>query len=609
MRYEAAYQPDNATLVVTGDVAPAAVLRLARTAFGPLHGHAHVAHARAAAPVARGFTVKLGPFFDGLVDVALASHGERATDSAAEEVTAELLGPTHAPLRDALLGASGPCETYQVDDDREFDGGLYHIVCHLEHGVAPRDAIRTIRGALRRLAAHPPAATEVAYARRADLASTAFYRDSVSAEADYFGGNIALLNADPRADEADIARMSGAAVKAVLRRWAEPVGFGIATAKLDIAPNTAPERRERLEHVAPAAGGGAVVEPPWTRSAAGTLRTGDEPAVDAFALPNGVRVFVEPRRGNGTVYVRAGLDASARRVRYGAVSEAHRVRVAGEHAIVVDDAGADIGMHGFAHELPTMLRLIAEPWRSARGGPRFQAHPEHAWIAVTGDVDPIVVRARAAELFGTWHVAALPPASPAPERPSKSNPQRLPQPMIVRVGTSTVRALMMQRAPAGDDPDRVAMTLLDEIIGGGGDIDSRLVSDVRRSRGLAYTIGTFYDADAGRFYVFFETPRRGFRATRAAVRDVIRGVQTHPVTSEELGRARHKLLADALREQSEPTGILDRLSAAARERRPPDDLQSLAARYGAVTLADVRRVARTRLTPDRMAEFDEGPVP
>jgi predicted Zn-dependent peptidase len=181
--------------------------------------------------------------------------------------------------------------------------------------------------------------------------------------------------------------------------------------------------------------------------------------------------------------------------------------------------------------------------------------------------------------------------------------------MIVRVGTSSVRTLLMQRAPERDDPDRAAMAILDQVLGANGDLDARLGTEVRRRRGLAYMVGTFYDANDGRFFVLFEAPRARFRAARAAVRDVVGGLQKNPVTSEELERARHKLLAAALRDESDPTGILDRLSTAAREHQPPDDLQTLAARYGAVTLDDVRRVARTRLTPAAMVEFDEGPVP
>ena len=606
--YEAAYQPDNATLVVTGDVAPDAVVRLARTLFGPLHGHARIAHPHAAAPVARGFTVRLSPFDTRLVDVALAAHGERASDSPAEEVTAELLGPEHVPLRDALIGAGKPCASYEVDDDRVLDGGLYHIVCRLEIGIVPRDAIRTLRQALRTLAARPPSATDVAYARRADVATAAFARDSLSSEADYFGGNIAMLRTDPRRWEADSARVSAAAVAAVLQRWAEPVGYGIALTERDApAAQGAPDRRERLEHVAPAAEG-AAVEPPWARVQPHGVRTEDVAPVDAFALANGVRVFVEPRRGNGTVYVRGGFDAGPA-VRFGPSRFPELLRIAEEHAIAIDDSSDGIGLHGYARELPTMLALIGARMRTVRSVVGQKPSPAHAWMAVTGDVDPDMMRARAGVVFEGWHAAhAEPSASPRPSPAPMKNPN-VSRPMVIRVGTASVRALLMQRAPEGSDPDRPAMTLLDEVLGANGDLDARLATEVRRRRGLAYAVGTFYDGDNGRFFVFFEAPRARFRAARTAVRDVLGGLQKNPVTTEELERARHKLLAAALHDDASPTGILDRLSAAARNHQPPDDLQSLAARYDAVTLDDVRRVARTRLTPNAMMEFDEGPVP
>ena len=607
--YAAAYQPDNATLVVTGDVAPDTVVRLARTLFGPLRGHARIVHAQAAPPVAHGFTVRLHPVDSRLVDVALAAHGQRANESSAEEVTAELLGPDHAPLRDALTGDDGPCSSYTIDDDRSLDGGLFHIICRLKFDAVSSRALDTIRRGLRRLAAHPPPARDVAYARRADLASSAFARDSLSGEADYIGGNIAVLRADPRRWDEDTARVSRADVAAVLQRWADPVGYGVALTGSTAYTDGGAERRERLEHVEPAGDGGPAVEPPWARRAPRGLRTGDAATVDAFALANGLRVFVESRHGNGTVYVRASLDRANRARLYRVSDSGNVTRVAEAHAIAIDDSG-DIGMHGFARDLPTMLRLIAKFWRTPASRYALRAHPEGAWIAVTGDVDPLAVRARATEMFGGWLAAAHPAPSPSPSaQPALLKSSGPLRPLVFRIGTSSVRTMFMQAAPGRDDPDRMAMALLDEVLGGNGELDSRLGTEVRRRRGLAYTFGTYYDADNSRFFVYFEAPRARFRAARAAVRDVIGGARTHPVTSEELERARYKLLASALRDESNPSGILDRLSAAARNHQPPEDLQTLAARYDAVTLADVRRVARTRLTADKMLEVDEGPVP
>ena len=286
-------------------------------------------------------------------------------------------------------------------------------------------AIEGIRRALRRLAAHPPTPAEVARARRDDVASAVFGRDALTDQADYFGGNIALLRMDPRRGEADTARVSAADVAAVLREWAKPVGFGIATAAPpSITQGAKPERRERLEHVPPAMDE-PDVEPSWTRLAPRGIRAGDAPAVDTFALPNGLRVFVEPRHGTGTVYVRAGLGSRERIRDPDAKSVARLARIVAQHEIVLDD-GAGFGMHAYARELPAMLRVIAELWVPASRAPGRSRppRPEHAWIALTGDVDPLAVRARTTELFGAWHVSASPEPSPSRPRPHRRGPRR-----------------------------------------------------------------------------------------------------------------------------------------------------------------------------------------
>jgi predicted Zn-dependent peptidase len=617
--YDAAYQPDNATLVVTGDVTPAAVQRLARALFGGLHGHAKIVRPPAAVPAAHGFTVRLGPFMQRVVDVAVAARGEGAADSAAEEVTAELLAPEHATFGDAL-GDDSPCASYAVDDDRNLVGGLYQILCYLKPQATPQGAIDAVRRALPRLAAHPPAEADVARARRAIVASAVFGRDALKDEADYFGGNIALLRMDPRRGEADDARVSAAEVAAVLRQWAQPVGFGIANAgRTSFTQSDKPEQRERLEHVAPPLDD-TDVEPPWTRLAL-HVQAADAPAVDTFALPNGLRVYIEPRRGSTSVYLRAGTDPQRGMRMPNVPSMTQLQRIVDQHGIVLDD-GSQMGMHANARELPAMLRIIAGMWQPSTRASRGP-HPDDAWIALTGAVDPLAVRARVTALFGGWHAADASPtpapsavASPAPSastgparRGSPLSDQPLPKSNIFHIGIASVRTALVQHAPARDDPDRVAMSLANEILGGDGDLDSRLGTDVRRRRGLAYSVNSMYDADLGWFAILFDAPRKRFRAARAAVFDVMAGLKTHPFTNEELARARHKLLAAALRAEADPSGVLDRLATAARERRAPDDLQSLAARYDAVSLADVRRVAATRMTPNAMMEFDAGPVP
>ena len=268
-------------------------------------------------------------------------------------------------------------------------------------------------------------------------------------------------------------------------------------------------------------------------------------------------------------------------------------------------------MHGFARDLPTMLRLIAEFWRTPASRYALRAHPEGAWIAVTGDVDPLGVRARATRAVRRMASRRGSGPSPSPSaQPAPLKDSRPLRPLVFRVGTSSVRTLLDAARTGRDDPDRVAMTLLDEVLGGNGDLDSRLAIEVRRRRGLAYTIGSHHDPDIGRFFVYLRIaarpiPRRARArcATSSAARERIPSrAQSSTARATNCSR-RH------CAHESNPSG--HPRPAQRRRAQPPaaGGSASLAARYDAVTLADVRRVARTRLTPDTMIEFDEGPVP
>jgi predicted Zn-dependent peptidase len=601
--YDAAYRPDNATLVVSGDVDPRRVFALARTIFGPVRGHANVAAVPSEHVRSRGFVVRLNSVAERIVDVALESHGQLAADGSAEGVAAELLDSTHAVARAALID-SGPCASYDVDDDTQLYGGLYHVLCHLDSAVGPTAAIRSIRRTLRQLAVHPPRAA-IEYARRADIAASAFARDSLASEATFFGSSFALQHTDPRQFDVDTAHVSDAEVAAVFRRWSDPVGVGIATGSFRISIRDEPGRKTRAEHVSPPAHDDSDVEPAWTRAAAVPLRSTTSTPVETFALPNGLRVFVEPRRGNGTVYIEAGFDQAPNSGRLALQQVERSNRIAERNAIVLE-SGLEPAMHGFAREFPTMLGLVAGIWKAA---PRAGLRPDRAWIVVVGDIDPLTVRVRVAQFFGGWHVAAVSSPQPSPSpRPwlARRGRNRI---LTIHLSAPSIRAAFLQAAPGRDDPDFAAMTILNEALGGDADFDSRLVRDLRTRRALVYSVASAYDAGDKMLMVTFEAPRRDFPAARAAVRGVLERMRSNGVTVAEAQRARHKLLAKALRAEAGPNGVLRRLVRAARRHEPPEDLATLAARYDAVTLDDLNRVARTRLTPDTVTELVEGQIP
>ncbi len=605
--YDAGYAPDDATLLVAGDVDPARMLRTIAATFARVRARAHVAPQQSERVASRGFVVRTQARRTRMVDVALELHGVQGAGALAEELAVELLQPSHALLRDALV-RDGPCDSYEVDDDVQQFGGLAHVVCRLDDETEPAKALQAMRAAIAALATHV-SASALADARRADRAATDYASDSLEDESDLWGTSVATMHATPPDLDRRIARVPDAAVLAVLRRWSQPVGVGIAGGALPQNEFGVDEsrRQSRGEHVPAPSRLEPIALPPWARIA--PLPEASIAPVDAFALPNGLRVFVQRRPGARTAYMRGNFENSVWLDVAPPVRE--RLEREAEHRAIVLDIGTPTSAHGYAADLPVMIAILRDAWRTrppraaknlrsliARHAPQ----PRHAWIAVTGDVDSSAVFAQVARAFAGWG---------NPPEPSTSAPRThasMPPRLTVSVGPSAPRAsaYFVQEAPKREDADFAAMSLLNAILGGEGDFDTRLMREVRERRGLAYGAGSTYDPARGLLGLYFDASSAEFAAARAALRQTVEQLRAGPIGADELARAQRKLLAAALRAEASPDGVLDLLGAAADERRTPDDYDSLAPIYRSVSVADLERVARAQLHPDRMIELDEG---
>jgi zinc protease len=416
--YDDAYTPDNATLVVTGDVRPAMLLPLVRRLFGPLRGRARTAQSDADTPVHRGFTVRMRAAGPNVVDIALESHANNEAAGAVESVAAELIGDDHPALGDPL---DGPCASYAINDDTDAGGGLFHIVCRQRWRSEPQRVVRIVHDRLLELAAHPPHA-QIARAKRAIIDASASPLDDLAAEAAMFGGSYADTDRDPRADDAIIARVTDLQVAAVLRRWAVPLGIGIvgSITRGSVHVDDAPRRHVLLN--ARTRPDEPLRRPSWAEAASRAplhVSALPAPALTAFALPNGVRAFVQRTAPHGRIYLRAGFDdpdtfgaplelgvgrLAEYLLAYGSRNwtEARRNRVAEERGMTIYVA-AEISAEGHARDLPVMLDILSDAWRRPAIGSndvmsgKFGLF-EH-FLHVNGDPDATTTAALARQLY------------------------------------------------------------------------------------------------------------------------------------------------------------------------------------------------------------------
>jgi predicted Zn-dependent peptidase len=153
-----------------------------------------------------------------------------------------------------------------------------------------------------------------------------------------------------------------------------------------------------------------------------------------------------------------------------------------------------------------------------------------------------------------------------------------------------------------DNPDIHALEVMNEILGG-SDFTSRITKRVRSDEGLAYSAGSGLSFGAfypGRFRAAFQSKSRTVAYAASLVMEEIRRIREEPVTAAELETIRNSLI------ETFPSSFASRAQAmsvfASDEytRRDPTFWASYRDRIRAVTAADVQRVARTYLTPEKM---------
>jgi predicted Zn-dependent peptidase len=162
-----------------------------------------------------------------------------------------------------------------------------------------------------------------------------------------------------------------------------------------------------------------------------------------------------------------------------------------------------------------------------------------------------------------------------------------------------------------DHPDRYAIQLLATALGGG--MSSRLFSEVRERRGLAYYVyGLNYAyTDAGTLYAQAGVDIARIDDAVATIAGELRKIAVEPVPAEELEKARNFAKGRFVLQLESPQGLmLFGLRKEVLERRLPDPDEVLRG-LDAVTSDDVARVAAELITPERLrlaviGPFDDG---
>jgi zinc protease len=687
--YNEWYRPNNATLVVSGDVRAADVFAEAERWFGGIPSAPLPARRQYALAPAHGVTwTHFADYPYTMVDEAYAAPGNAKPyehDQVRNDVALGAIFNDRGPFRRALID-SGLALAYEPNPLEDRRASVVHVMLVVAPGHTASEVRAAYENTMAKLLRDGLDPDLFAASKRSQLASMTYAKDSIVGLGTAVGENMvfpgdtppsqfyALYGAITRDEATAVARRvyAKASVVAVL----EPTAFDPAKAKApaSVSSSVTDDFGARVPT-------GPLQQPAWMQTALAKpleLRSSVDPVVTT--LPNGMRLLVQRVASNPTVFVdgivrtspafdptgKEGLgELTSGLMQYGSAKYDYDAQ-----RKVADDRAADLefgfafSAHGRSSDFVPLLDVLADDVRhpllpadklalvrgqlSAYAGRRalqagFQAQrvfdaslypagdpalrvpsaasfdrltaddvasyraqyvrPDLTTLVVVGDVDPAEVARVVTQRFGDWTANG-----PTPDPHLPTIPLPLPRTSYVETATQDISVELGAPAAARTAPDYDALALANAIYGGGS-LDTRLFHEVRERRGLVYTAGSSLEAnrDRGTFTVSFSAVPAKIDAAETIVRAELRRMQDEDVSSEELARAKTRLVAQQLNAEQATSAIAGDLLRISLDELTPSYYSTLAQRYAGISAADVRRAARTYFHPDNLVEVRIGP--
>ena len=311
--YRKWYTPGNAILVITGDVDPAATMAKIKQLFSDIPNHPLPPHPDVDLKPVKSETFTLDsnlPYVLGFI--AYRFPGTSSPDYAASQILADVLASQRAdlygmvPAGKALAAEFGMAETYPK-------ASVAYGLVALPSGVDASSAIQEMRQILSSYAAKGVPEDLVEAAKRSELASAEFQRNSIPGLANVWSNALAAEGRNsPDEDIEAIKRVTLADVNRVAKQFLADQNS--ITATLKPVPTGQPVSGKGFggaEEVT-SAPTKPVQLPAWAATSLAQLKVpSDYITVSDITLPNGLRLIVKTDPTSPTVSVLGSVKHNA----------------------------------------------------------------------------------------------------------------------------------------------------------------------------------------------------------------------------------------------------------------------------------------------------------
>jgi zinc protease len=311
--YHEWYAPNNATLVIAGDVSHQAIFAKAQRFFGAIPGKKLPSAPDRNPVAATGQIVEAQfPFPFEILDLAYSVPGDKQAGEPAVSTLATLLENQRSPFYQALV-QSNIALAIESGADTQLRGGLLNVFIILNPGHSGAEAQAVFQATLDQALKSGFSPDIVTAAKRLTIAERLYSADSIDGIGSLAGYTYGIVGEKIADEDRRLAALTGDDVLAAARTYlSRPTVVG------HLRPNASPPKGNSNKSDAAASDdfskrvpSGPIVEPVWIAKAVRTPTTARSAlAPVAFALSNGLRVIVQQKNDRPTFVLRGSIASS-----------------------------------------------------------------------------------------------------------------------------------------------------------------------------------------------------------------------------------------------------------------------------------------------------------
>lgn len=217
-------------------------------------------------------------------------------------------------------------------------------------------------------------------------------------------------------------------------------------------------------------------------------------------------------------------------------------------------------------------------------------------VVIVGDIDKAAAAAALDSIFGDL------PERANVELVAKVEPRAAAAPVVVERDLPSASAAFGLASIASDHADFPALEVLNHIIGS-GDFDAVLTEEIRVKRGLAYSVqtGLVHDSITSLLLGAFSTKNDTMASALGVLKEVLVRTARDGPSPGQFENAKRYLTGSFLLDFDTNAKVASSLLSIWVDGEGPDYLQRRNQKINAVTLADVKRVARDVLKTEALS--------